>query len=120
MCIKAKIKKKNWLVRFITGKNISGITLAPFAIYLREDSYIKQNKILINHEKIHWQQQLEMLVILFYVIYVLEWFVRLFINGSEAYRSISFEREAYSNEHDLEYLNNRKKFSWIKYFSKNK
>ena len=32
-----------------------------------------------------------------------------------AYRNISFEREAYSNEKDLSYLDNRKWFAWIRY-----
>lgn len=48
--------------------------------------------------------------VLFYVIYVLEWFVRLFMKGN-AYRSISFEKEAYSNQYNMAYLNNRKHFS---------
>ena len=34
---------------------------------------------------------------------------------SLAYRKISFEREAYSNEDDVIYLESRKRFAWIKY-----
>ena len=52
----------------------------------------------------------ELLFIFFYIIYFLEWIVRLFIN-TNAYRSISFEKEAYSNENNLEYLKTRKHFS---------
>lgn len=115
--MKPKIKKKNWIVRLITTKNITGITLAPFGIYLREDIYDKQNPKTINHEKIHWQQQMEMLIIFFYIIYFSEWFIRLFVN-EDAYRSISFEREAYDNDTDYEYLKTRKPFSWLKYFKK--
>ena len=32
-----------------------------------------------------------------------------------AYRNISFEREAYANEEYIDYLENRKRFAWIKY-----
>ena len=52
----------------------------------------------------------ELLFIFFYIIYFLEWIVRLFINKN-AYRSISFEKEAYSNEDNLEYLKTRKHFA---------
>lgn len=113
--MKPKIKKKNWIVRLITRKNIRAITLAPFGIYLREDVYEEQNEKTINHEKIHWQQQLELLIIFFYIIYLTEWFIRLFVNRGNAYRSISFEREAYTNDTNYEYLETRKPFSWLKY-----
>jgi hypothetical protein len=63
----------------------------------------KNNKILINHEKIHLRQQVELLVIFFYLWYVIEyyyWYFRL--NDSFlAYKYISFEREAYAMEDDL-------------------
>ena len=50
----------------------------------------------------------------FYVWYVLEWLIRLFMRGN-AYRNISFEREAYANEANPEYLKNMKWGSWLKY-----
>lgn len=34
--------------------------------------------------------------------------------------NISFEREAYTNDNNLEYLKDRKYFAWIKYLRKNK
>ena len=33
----------------------------------------------------------------------------------EAYLAIRFEQEAYDNDHDLEYLNSRKKYHWKSY-----
>lgn len=113
--MKPKIKRKNWFVKLITGKRIRGITLAPFGIYLRDDVYNQQNERTINHEKIHWQQQMELLILPFYIIYFVEWLIRLFLNGRDAYNSISFEREAYANDEDMEYLKTRKRFSWFKY-----
>lgn len=68
------------------------------------------SKVDLNHEAIHTAQMKELLFIFFYIIYFFEWLVRLFINKN-AYRSISFEKEAYSNEKNLEYLKNRKCFS---------
>ena len=66
----------------------------------------------IRHESIHTAQMQEMLYIFFYLWYVVEWVVRLFMKGN-AYRSISFEREAYENEGDLDYLSDRTWFAWI-------
>lgn len=71
----------------------------------------------IRHESIHLKQQGEMLVIFFIIWYLAEWFVRLFKNGN-AYRNISFEREAYDNEADETYLQHRKHYAWIHYLSK--
>lgn len=63
----------------------------------------------INHESIHTAQMKELLYIPFYVLYFGEWIVRLFMKGN-AYRNISFEREAYNNQNDLTYLNRRKHY----------
>lgn len=54
-------------------------------------------------------------IFFFYIWYVVEWFVKLFFHGSSAYRNISFEREAYSNQEDDSYLKNRKMFAFFKY-----
>ena len=97
---------------------IGGISLFPFIILrekYRDDSrYLKKGKGTINHENIHFQQALELGVILFYILYVLEWVLKLPFYGSKAYYNISFEREAYSNDKNLNYLNIRKRYNWIK------
>lgn len=68
------------------------------------------NDIVLNHERIHTAQMKELGYILFYIIYLLEWIVRLFKKGN-AYRNISFEREAYKHERDLNYLSTRPKWA---------
>lgn len=80
-------------------------------IWVRDPSWI--DKKVINHERIHSAQQRELLWLPFYLLYFLEWLVRLIIcrNFDKAYRSISFEKEAYTHDHDLEYLKHRKSFS---------
>lgn len=81
-------------------------------LFVRGDSYISSQ--VINHEKIHTAQMRELLYIPFYLWYVLEWIIRLFMKGN-AYRNISFEREAYTNEKDSDYLSNRNHFAFLKY-----
>ena len=75
------------------------------------------NERTIRHETIHTAQMKEMLYIFFYLWYVVEWFVKLikYRNSYKAYRNISFEREAYNNEDNINYLDGRKIFSWMKY-----
>lgn len=70
-----------------------------------------------NHEAIHTAQMKELAYLIFYIWYGVEWIVRLcqYQNTKQAYYNISFEREAYKHQYDLEYLKNRKLFSFKKY-----
>jgi hypothetical protein len=57
-----------------------------------------------------------MLLVLFPLWYYTEWIIRLVQYGkSEAYDNISFEREAYANEKDKDYLSRRKFWAFLKY-----
>lgn len=95
---------------------ISGITLFPFI--LLQNPKDRDNKTLINHEKIHIRQQIELLVIFFYILYVGEFLFWYFVlkNPYKAYRRISFERESYDNEGNLDYLKKRKVWSFRRYY----
>lgn len=95
----------------------------------------KIDEVTINHEAIHSRQFVELMILFavatvfirwwlpllsplfFYLWYLVEWIVRLFQyrDTHEAYKNISFEREAYTNEKELEYLRIRKRFAFIKY-----
>ena len=106
MCIKPKFKKFNWAVKLLTFNWPLAITLAPFGIYVNQKyKTVEQlSERTKRHEaNIHWPQQLELLIIFFYILYLLEWLIKFFIYGSEAYRNISFEREAYDNDDDINY-----------------
>lgn len=70
---------------------------------------------LIRHETIHTKQIQELLFVPFYILYVLEWLVKLCFLGKQAYRNISFEREAYANDEDTCYLLVRRRFAFLKY-----
>lgn len=101
--------------KFWVPKGFSGITVYPF-IFMREN-ILRTQKAFVNHEKIHLRQQIELLILPFFIWYVLEFFIRLiqYKNRKKAYRNISFEREAYANESNTDYLINRKFFSFLNY-----
>ena len=71
----------------------------------------------MNHEKIHIRQQAELLVLFFYIWYVIEYGIRWiqYKHPALAYRNISFEREASMNEDNLDYLRDRKFWSFLNY-----
>ena len=83
-------------------------------LFVRKNAII--NERTIRHEAIHTAQMKEMLYIFFYVWYLIEWLIRLPFGN--AYRNISFEREAYDNQDDLSYLKNRKRFAFTRYILK--
>ncbi len=102
--------------RFLVPKGYAAITLFPF-VFVREESK-KNNKRLINHEKIHLRQQVELLIVFFYLWYVVDFLIKCVVyrGFNKAYRNIVFEREAYANQYNFEYLKHRKLFSFLKYF----
>ncbi|MDO7137557.1 hypothetical protein Q5N70_11300 [Algibacter lectus] len=104
-----------FISKYLVPKGYTGITLYPF-VFLKHKT-LKNNIVLLNHEKIHLKQQIEMLVLPFYIWYGFE-FVLRFIqlkNWHAAYKNISFEREAYLNEKNLQYLNDRRFWRFLKY-----
>lgn len=102
--------------KYLIPKGYAGMTVFPF-IFLKEKKYLN-NIVTINHEKIHIRQQLELLVLPFYVLYFGNLFINLFRykNFQKAYRNIIFEREAYANEKDLNYLKSRSFWRFLQYF----
>ena len=107
-----------FLTRISWFMSIGGITLWPFVVLREKHNANKwareRASRIINHESIHIKQQEELLIIPFYVLYITEWFIKLFFYGKQAYYNISFEREAYDNDDNLEYLSSRKNYRWIK------
>ncbi|WP_111706714.1 hypothetical protein [Lutibacter citreus] len=102
--------------KYIVPKNYIGLTIYPF-IFLKNKKLIN-NQFLLNHENIHLQQQKELLWIFFFIWYGSEYLILLiqYKNHNKAYKNISFEKEAYKNEENLNYLLNRKNFNFINYF----
>jgi len=103
-------------IKYFTPKNIAGITIFPFIILEKKE--IKLDKTFVNHEMIHIYQQAEMFFIFFVLFYYTEFIIRLiqYKDCYKAYTNISFEREAYENEANYNYLKTRKWFSFVKYW----
>ena len=104
----------------IPFKNFTALTLWPI-IFVRKDEEKYYTDVVERHEHIHGEQQKEMLIVLFYVWYLVEWLVKwaYYRNSMTAYKNISFEREAYQNQNDLVYLDIRKHYAWTKYIINN-
>ncbi len=104
--------------RYFPPKGFAAINLFGFIIGRSE--YGKLSKYELNHEKIHSRQIIEMLWIFFYLFYFVEWIIRFvqYRNAFIAYYNISFEREAYSNDKNLDYLKKRKLFASFRYLLK--
>lgn len=115
--MKPKIKRMNWFVKLITFNWPTAITLAPFGIYIKKG--VAPSPRLIRHEKIHWEQQMELGIIFFYLWYLIEWMVKgalpPYDKGENGYKEISFEREAYGFDEVKGYLNIRSKYAWLRY-----
>ena len=128
-----KIIKNN----IIPFKGYKAMALWPY-IFVRKGADF--GAVEQNHECIHLHQQVETTIAgavialimllagagwwslmplgLFYELYGIEFVIKLFtkgFNGDKAYRNISFEREAYTNEADKNYLDNRQGFAWLEY-----
>lgn len=103
------------VAKYLIPKGYSGMALFPF-ILLKELRYVS-NAVMLQHEKIHLRQQLEMLILPFFIWYGIEYFIRIlqYKDKHLAYRNISFEREAYANESQKDFLQNRKFWNFIKY-----
>ena len=109
---KAEMKFKGYLLT-ISFLWVEGMAIFPFVL----SKTGTPGKVLIHHETIHLRQQLELGLLPFYIWYLLEYLVRLvqYKKHHQAYLNISFEREAYANEHDFEYLENRKFWGFLSY-----
>ena len=95
-------------------RHFSGCALWPFILIKQKD--LKSNKVFINHERIHLRQQLELLILPFYIWYMLEYayYRTKGYSKQKAYRSIVFEREAYKFEADFTYLEKRRFWGFLK------
>ena len=96
--------------KFIPFKGFSAINL--FGILFARNG-VQISKKIINHELIHTAQMKELYYVLFYIIYIYYYVMY-------GYKDNPFEREAYLNQSNDNYLNERIKFSYKNYFIKKK
>ena len=92
--------------------DVYAITIFPFIIAREE-----MDDVVLNHETIHIQQQKELLIIPFYILYVFYYLVGFikYRDKQQAYYMIPFEQEAYQNDANLNYLENRERFAWRRF-----
>jgi hypothetical protein len=100
------------LLSYIAPINIGAIAFGPF-VWSRStmDARVKR------HETIHFQQQVELFFVFQWLLYIIFWLINVvkYKDGAVAYRQSPFEREAYANEHDEDYLINRPFWGWQEY-----
>lgn len=101
--------------RRLLPKGTHGMTLWPFVL-LKEDK-LRQDLVLINHERIHLRQQIQMLILPFYLWYGIEYLIRWvkLRDRNRAYRTLAMEREAYAHENDPDYLKTFRFWAFLKY-----
>ena len=95
---------------------IGGIALFPFIIMRENRKGTERGKRTINHETIHFWQTIELGVIGFYLLYLLFYLINIikYKNNKKAYYNIPFEKEAYANDKNFNYISNRKTYAWTK------
>jgi hypothetical protein len=128
---------KNWL---IPAKGYSAMMLFGF-LFTRDKRSVTERTM--RHETIHFRQFIEVNILVtllavplfvftplswwwlllalaggFYIWYGIEWTIRRLFGKGNAYRNISFEREAYANQDDTTYLKTRRLFTFFKYIKK--
>ncbi len=110
-----KLPIKLYRQRFVARMGYAGFSFFIFAFFAK--AWDEVSPRLENHEAIHYWQQLEMLFVLQWLWYGIEYLVKRvkYKSHDAAYKNLSFEREAYDNDDSLEYLKSRKRFAWIKY-----
>lgn len=102
----------------MAGPNFRGMAVFPF-ILVKGDKLLA-DKVLINHERIHIRQQLEMLVLPFYLLYLADFLYKWwkYKSVSAGYYKNIFEVEAYANQKNIGYLNKRPFWNFLKYWKK--
>lgn len=96
------------------------MTVFPW-VFIRKDLAQKYTPTANRHETTHGYQQLECLWLLFFIWYVVEWLIKIpicYFANKDAYKSISFEQEAYYTQGQVDYNKNRKHYAWMKYIFK--
>lgn len=108
---------KQIITKHFPMKGYIALTLSPW-VFIREDLKHCYSDRVERHETTHALQQVECLWLFFLIIYGLEYIIKLPLcdfNHSKAYRSISFEQEAYSSENEFFYNDFRKHYTWLKF-----
>ena len=136
-CLK-KLLPKNWKPIFIEDSKIpvwlskiAPLNIGAITLFFLVFSRGKMDETTKRHETTHFQQTLETLIVGLIFLYLLDWLWGLIkyrkdwegqksrrgreytSAANKAYHHIRAEQEAYSNEADVNYLQNRKRWRWV-------
>ena len=91
---------------------VHGVALYPF-IFIHPDHYTED---VILHERIHCEQYKETCCFGYFFIATYDFIKNFFKckNLDESYRNVRFEKEAYANMSNPDYLQERKRYNWVK------
>ena len=118
------LSPKDWKPIFIEDSRVPGwlskiapLNIGAITVFFLVFSKGKINEVTKRHETIHFQQQLELGFVLQWLLYGLFWLFGLvwYRSGSEAYYKNPFELEAYGNDKNENYLEERKRYAWTYY-----
>lgn len=114
--------------KFFT-RTFRGFAAYPF-LFVRKKYFLNTSKKwqqrrqrILTHEQIHLHQQLEMLIIFWYLWNFCEYYYfRMYMgfDREQAYQATSTEQEAYQHMHDSEYVEKRKPFATFTHLWKKK
>lgn len=101
----------------LTGIDVTGFSFGPIVFFSEKREAVPESSI--QHETIHFFQQLEMLFVFHWILYAYFYALGYYRSGKtrSAYLSNPFELEAYDNQDKKDYMKNRGWFSWTKYLS---
>ena len=113
------MEAKNFICynRVIPFKGFRCINL--FGVLFARKEQGKLSKEVLQHEYIHTLQMRELGYLPFYILYLLEWLLRVIFTHSfkKAYYNISFEQEAYTFQKYAEYPTWREKWKWCQFLN---
>lgn len=107
-------------LRLFTNNFAKAITLFPFIIL--NSKSLQNDKNILTHERIHLKQQLELLILPFYLWYLLEflfWWIK-YQEFKKAYKNIVFEREAFAHQAEKDYINQRPLWAFFRHYGTSK
>lgn len=96
-----------------TFLNLMGIQIITFIIWIFYFDKEELKNGFDNHERLHCLQWLECGIFLFPIFYFFESILKSLMGLG--YQEISFEREAYLNQNNINYLDDRKSYAWLRY-----
>lgn len=100
--------------------NAMAITFYPF-LFVRKDT--RNNEELIRHEIIHIRQQVELLIVGVWFLYIFEYLYARYVkkfDARQSYYYTAIEQEAHRNAMNVNYLSVRKPYAVLKYINDKK